>query len=165
MIAKHNNPSKSQPGLAEAKIIKKELDASIASDPPDEATMRHDQLVENQVIIKNQNDVTHHRLQSIENKIDQILPQKKQFHKAVVDRDPVPNKLLEEIISNTRPKGCHTLSWARFQLTCVLLPFGGLTINEVPSVTEERLKTLIETKRLPFYQNKVKTILCFVFTQ
>lgn len=59
----------------------------------------------------------------------------KKFYKAIVDRDPIPNKLLEQIIYDPKLKGSHTLSWARFQMTCVLLAFGGLKTNEVASVT------------------------------
>lgn len=114
-IAKYNDSSKSQPGVAEAEIIKYKLDTSVASDPPDIASMRHDQLLENQLIIANQNDVTHLRLEKIENKIDRILPKKKSVHKAIIDRDPVPNKLLEEIMGDIKPKGCHPISWPYFK--------------------------------------------------
>ena len=50
---------------------------------------------------------------------------------------------------------------ALFQITCVLLGFGGLRINEVAAITADRLETLIQTKRLPFYKkkrNKIRTV-------
>jgi len=156
----------------EKKIIELKPDADILYNPAQTKGYKEEKLTSDQKGIAHPNQVglqmqrkTHDHLKDTEPKIYQILLKKKRFHKAQKAKDPVPNGLLEDILTDPRPEGTHALTWARFQLTCVLLTFGGFRVNEVASVSISRLNTLIEDGSLSFYQQKVNKVRTVFFSK
>jgi len=116
IVLARNSNTKTRPSVAEARIQQFHYEVSIVDDPPDAEELKHNQIIENQGKIYHQNTIglsmqetTHEKLNIIEKKIESILLKPKKFHKAIVDRDPAPNQLLEEILSDEKPKGSHTL--------------------------------------------------------
>ena len=57
-----------------------------------------------------QND-TDDQLNVIDSKVDKLLYKQKQFHKAQLERDSIPNNLITYIIANPTPKETHGLTW------------------------------------------------------
>ena len=83
-----------------------------------------------------QND-TDEQLNVRDSKVDKKLSKQKHFHKALLERDPIPKSLITYISAHSKPKGSLRLTWGRFQLTCVLLFCGDLRIHEVASAIPE----------------------------
>ena len=54
-------------------------------------------------------------------------------------REPVPHSILLDIMRVEKPKRFHILSWGRFQLTCTILYYSGLRINEIARITPEMM--------------------------
>lgn len=99
------------------------------------------------------------QLQSIGEKVDKVLetvtPKKRVTNKAQLLRDPVQKTMVDTIMHAPKPKACHSLTWARFQLTTVLLFFTGLRISEVACVNEDMINEILKYGTITFYQKKV----------
>ena len=91
-------------------------------------------------------------------------PKKRKTNKAQILRDPVPNTMLDDIIKSHKPKGAHGTTWARFQLTSVLLFFSGLRINEIACIKKEMIQSIIDQGQMDFYQSKVNKYRTIRFT-
>ena len=57
-----------------------------------------------------QND-TDEQLNIIDSKVDKLLYKQKQFHKAQLERDSIPNNLSTAIIADPTRKETHGLTW------------------------------------------------------
>ena len=93
-----------------------------------------------------------------QNKLNEKLtPKKKVRARAQALREPIPHKMLLDILEAERPHGVHTLTWARFKLTCTIFYFSGIRINEVARITVEMVEAIILESKFCFYQPKVNT--------
>lgn len=100
LIVKKNDPTKSEPTKEEAELEMFKYDVTINTQKQTCVTINN-KIVENQAAIYYQNsqplrkhDKTHVELKEISQKLDQIVPKKTKFDRAVVDRDPSPNAFL-----------------------------------------------------------------------
>ncbi len=89
---------------------------------------------------------------------------KRTTNKAEILRDPVPQSMLEDIITSERPKGTHKLTWERFQLTATILFFSGLRINELARVDQKMINDILEYGKMTLYQSKVNKYRTVRFT-
>jgi len=64
----------------------------------------------------------------------------------------------------SKPKACHQATWARFQVTSVLLFFTGLRAVEVACVNREIIEDIFENGTLTAYQSKVNKFRKIRFT-
>lgn len=102
--------------------------------------------------------------EKLDDLLDQVTPKKRSSNKAQLLRDPVPKSMLEKIITASKPKGSRQLSWARFQITAVLLFFTGLRISELTCVNEKMIFDILEKGTMTFYQSKVNKYRVIRFT-
>jgi len=72
--------------------------------------------------------------------------------------------MLETIMHASKPKACHKLSWARFQVTAVLLFFTGLRVNELALFSKEMILEILDQGKITFYQAKVNKYRTVRFT-
>ena len=84
--------------------------------------------------------------------LDIVKPKPKKKSKGIRPRDPLEMSIFDAIMSSPKPKRAHAKSWGRFKITCSILFFGGLRLNEVaalgPSEIEEITEKEGKTERL-----------------
>lgn len=78
------------------------------------------------------------QLKTIAEKVDKVLetvtpkkirtPKKRSPNKAQILSDPVPKTMCDTIIHASKPKACHRLRWALFQVTATFFFFTGQRI-------------------------------------
>lgn len=110
------------------------------------------------LLVNIQNDLSEQnekQLEISEEILKNVQVKKKVKHQAIPKRDNITFAIFEEIMMSPRPKNAQRKSWGRFQITCSILFFGGLRINEIASLQYSDIENILKTKKLNLYQKKV----------
>ena len=87
--------------------------------------------------------------------LDIVKPKPKKKSKGIRPRDPLEMSIFDAIMSSPKPKRAHAKSWGRFKITCSILFFGGLRLNEVAALGPSEIEEILEHKKISIYQKKV----------
>lgn len=95
--------------------------------------------------------------QEIRDDIKTLLKKPKPKRITQLLRNPVPNTVLQRILTDPKPNKIRVISWERFKIMCALLYFTGLRISEIRNFTRQDIIDFINRQQIEVLQYKTNT--------